>query len=537
MLVEIRSNIFNEGVIKFHEGLNVVLGDDVGSNSIGKSTLLMILDFVFGGKTYLEHNADTIKELEHHTYEITFKFGKNYFYYMRDTNDKNHVSKCNKDFQQIDILSLDSYTSELKSFYELPCQDASFRSIVSLYSRVWGKENLIVDRPLHSYSSEKNYKTILNLIKLFNKYDELTELEKKHAALKKSRETLKHAGKLEYITLIGKRQFNSNENKLAEVRNEIEQYKQELEQMTISLSELVTEEIVALNAEKDRLVNEKGKYESKLKRIEFNSESKTRISKKKFEKLEEFFPNVNTEKLNNIESFHGGLTRILSNEIKVAKSNITINIEQLQRQITQINNQLGSLLNVENQPNYLIEKLIRLDTMEKQLVTENKFFNEKERLADDTKNVASQISEEKIKVLEEIEFKLNKKINDLNNSIHIENRRAPSIKLTPSNYTYNIDENTGTGKAYTNLILFDLAIFKLTPLPVVIHDSLLFKQIEVSTVDNIVNLYSEFSKQVFISIDETSKYSDNTQEILKKSCIQELSNSKLLFTKDWRNKN
>ena len=37
-------------------GLNSILGDDVSTNSIGKSTLLMIIDFVFGGNTFISKN-------------------------------------------------------------------------------------------------------------------------------------------------------------------------------------------------------------------------------------------------------------------------------------------------------------------------------------------------------------------------------------------------------------------------------------------------------------------------------------------------
>ena len=36
--------------IRFHEGLNTILGNETGANSIGKSTFLMILDFVTGWK-------------------------------------------------------------------------------------------------------------------------------------------------------------------------------------------------------------------------------------------------------------------------------------------------------------------------------------------------------------------------------------------------------------------------------------------------------------------------------------------------------
>lgn len=40
--------------IYFHKGLNVVMGNDTGANSIGKSTFLMIIDFIFGGEDYIK---------------------------------------------------------------------------------------------------------------------------------------------------------------------------------------------------------------------------------------------------------------------------------------------------------------------------------------------------------------------------------------------------------------------------------------------------------------------------------------------------
>ena len=53
MLVEIMCDEFKDhgtprGRIQLHAGLNTVMGSSSGSNSIGKSTFLMIIDFVFG---------------------------------------------------------------------------------------------------------------------------------------------------------------------------------------------------------------------------------------------------------------------------------------------------------------------------------------------------------------------------------------------------------------------------------------------------------------------------------------------------------
>ncbi len=52
MLREIYCDKFHQEQIVFNPGLSVVLGTNTGDNSIGKSTFLLIVDYVFGGSTY-----------------------------------------------------------------------------------------------------------------------------------------------------------------------------------------------------------------------------------------------------------------------------------------------------------------------------------------------------------------------------------------------------------------------------------------------------------------------------------------------------
>ena len=52
MLREIYCEAFHQKNIRFNEGLSVVLGTVTGTNSIGKSTFMLVVDFVFGGTTY-----------------------------------------------------------------------------------------------------------------------------------------------------------------------------------------------------------------------------------------------------------------------------------------------------------------------------------------------------------------------------------------------------------------------------------------------------------------------------------------------------
>ncbi len=70
MLTEMTSPVFKEKgkerpPIRFKGGLNVVLGKEDGENSIGKSSALLAIDFVFGGDTYLK--SDGVKHIGPHT--------------------------------------------------------------------------------------------------------------------------------------------------------------------------------------------------------------------------------------------------------------------------------------------------------------------------------------------------------------------------------------------------------------------------------------------------------------------------------------
>ena len=98
MLVEVRCDKFvsngkARGPIRFHAGLNAVLGDDNGSNSIGKSTFLMILDFVFGGSDYVKKCVDVQENVKEHTICFAFDFVTSYALHRFARPVRSHVGK------------------------------------------------------------------------------------------------------------------------------------------------------------------------------------------------------------------------------------------------------------------------------------------------------------------------------------------------------------------------------------------------------------------------------------------------------------
>ena len=76
----------------------------------------------------------------------------------------------------------------------------------------------------------------------------------------------------------------------------------------------------------------------------------------------------------------------------------------------------------------------------------------------------------------------------------------------------------------------------LSSLPVLIHDSIVFKNIGDDPVKNIFKQYLVNNKQIFIAIDKIEDYhSNDTVNTLKSKTIIELDDGKELFGKSWGN--
>jgi hypothetical protein len=114
-------------------------------------------------------------------------------------------------------------------------------------------------------------------------------------------------------------------------------------------------------------------------------------------------------------------------------------------------------------------------------------------------------------------------------------KKSPLISLAPSRYSIKSEDDTGTGTSYRVLITFDLALLRLTALPVLIHDSLLFKNIDDDALDGILSLYEENNdKQVFISIDKVGSYGQKVQSIVEEHKVLQLSEGNPFYGKTWK---
>ena len=117
-------------------------------------------------------------------------------------------------------------------------------------------------------------------------------------------------------------------------------------------------------------------------------------------------------------------------------------------------------------------------------------------------------------------------------------REAPRLDLKDGkSYTFGTSTNRGTGNNYKNLIIYDLSILTKTALPAIIHDSFLLTDIGDTPTGAIVKQYIKIAptgKQVFIALDKTESYGEETDKDLNSNQVLYLcENGGELFGWSW----
>ncbi|RDY22598.1 hypothetical protein CHF27_012535 [Romboutsia maritimum] len=534
MLIEIKSNIFRKEKIEFHKGLNIILGDDEASNSIGKSTALMVIDFAFGGNTYIKHHKDVVKNMGDHEILFCFNFDGDDYKFKRTTFDYENVIKCDNNYEEKCKIKLSEFNEFLQKKYRVKYENTTFRGLVSLYSRIWGKENYNIKKPLDIVPKSKDKDMIISLIKLYNQYSKISGVDKTLKQYEDKKRTIDKGMKLNYIPKINKTKYTKNTTAIDLLNDEIISIKNNLGILCDNPIEMSNKELLELNKEKTIISNRKSKYISKLNLVQFNISKRKKISKGKFKDLIQIFPYVNLNRLEEIENFHSNIIKYLDEEVKEEEMKLNSNIDILNQRISEIDSKISNILKVNDAPKLIVDKIVDSTTKLNTLEKENKFFKLREEIKNNIDTEKSNLEIITSEVLSNIEISINNKIKSIYENLEIDVVNAPRIGLEINSYDFNVIDNTGTGYAYTSMIALDLAIFEITKLPFIIHDTMLFKNIENKTMENLIDIYHTYQdRQVFIAIDESNKYGSETKSLIKLDKVIELDKESTLFKKVW----
>ena len=508
MLKEMICDSFgNTKRIIFREGLNIVQG--YSGNSIGKSTFLKIVDFVFGGDYYIKSNKDVVEQVKDHTIYFVHKFGNESYYFARSTSAPKEVTKCDKDFKELAKFSVTDFNNFLLEKYHLADRDSNWRSLVSLYSRIWKKENKEVDHPLYSFRSQKTDEAIMTFIKLFNLHHDVNLLQKRKKALDDEGDAWNTAEKYSLVSIPAKASdIVKFEKEAAKIENSIQILRKSILMTSVDSFENLEIKLADLFKTKKNLLAIQGRLVREISRIREDSSSQAFQKPIVFEELVSLFPNINIERLLEVETFHNKISDNLKTELQVELLRLNKLYEEVQKEITTINNLITELTSLPTTAQESLNKIIDLSRQLDRINLTASMYNKHKELSKQRVATKKELDKSLVLITQHIAQLVNEKIMQLCLKIDSANNEAPELFLSPHQYRYGVANNTGTGKAYTDLILFDLAVLSLTDLPILIHDSFLFNNINDRTIEDFILLYSEFKdKQVFISLDKIGRAS------------------------------
>lgn len=537
MLNEIICDEFKEKKITFHKGLNVILGDELGSNSIGKSTFLMIIDYVYGGKDYVMKSTDIQKNVGTHIIKFSFVFEGKEYYFSRNTDDTEYINVCNDKYETVKKITLDEYTAMLKQLYGFGEKEISFRDVVGRYIRVYGKENLNEKHPLDVVRNEKAVQAVNAVLKLYGMYDTIRELEELSKRKNEELKTFKNAQKYNIISKIGARQRKDNDKKLVECEKEKEAITDELNNSILEINSEKTTLILELKRELSDYNKRIRSQRAKLLPLQENITGNRVISESDWEMLKSFFPEIDLKQLEEIQNFHKEINIVLKEEIKEEILSIQNVIDLLQENKALVEAKVKEISETSNLSQVILFKFAELQKKIDVLSNQNKYYDNLQVLENEKKDADSRKKEMRMQQLLLLQNKINIKMQQLNDEIYHDTKIPPTIMFTDNQYKFETVDDTGTGTCYRGMVLYDLGVLQETCLPILVHDSVLLKQIEDVAVEKILEMYKISEKQIFIALDKASSYSDQSRKILLEKKVLSLEpNGGELFGKSWSRK-
>ena len=513
-------------VVEFEDGLNVIRGTDENKNSIGKSTLLLLIDFALGGEDYENHCSVAVNKIGHHTIYFVLEINGETLCCSRSTSNANWIVYYKDDsFQEeVSAISVDDYLSELNRLYKLE-EGFTFRQMVSPFIRVYQRQTTSEKSPLQAAYTQPVYQSILDHLKLHGVYNDLNTAMRERDEIDDKIKTYKKSSDYKYIRKITKKEYEEN-LKL------IEKYRLEKDSLLKDYQEKVYDAKAAKNLESSSIAATLADLETRRDNLiarKASIESLSNINLDNFyaslEELKEFFKGVEFNSLEETQKFHSEMASIFNSQAKKERAKIDKEIAELDEEIKVYREKYKSINHIETLPETVIRQHYDYAAEIKRMEDENKKY------LDNLQNMAD-LEAKKLNVIEKSKTILSNLQNDINEGLKELNKnfyegRIACPKLTfngiDKKYTFYTPTDEGTGTSQKGVILFDIYTLGSTILPIVVHDTIMLKHIEDYTLQQIIKLYNGVgNKQIIIAYDGKKDIDEEAQKILATKTRMEL---------------
>lgn len=527
MLYEIKCDAFKTTeTLPIHEGLNIVLGQENKANSIGKSTFLLAIDFVFGGNAYVDLKNRIVKLFGNHTIFFAHKFESGTYYFSRSTETSDVIAKCDENYKpNNETLKLKEFTDFLKKEYKLENSELTFREIVSVYSHIAGRFETDFENPLKNEGDTSQSKGITRFEKLFPEYENIKPKAKSLELAETKAKTFKSASDYGFI----KTSVNSDKDAQRLVSEKEELIKDLEETKTGKAREIfafegkTAQEAADIKNELKRLRSKRSRLQSEIAAIQ-KLDTTSKVSDDDLKVLQTYFPSVNLKKIQDVQSFHNSICKIVNTECRNEEEKLKKMLSVVIKEIEELENKISP--DLKDIPQTVLEeygkKSVKIEQIEKSL----EYYELKKNLLNEKTSAENELRITQEQALASVAEKIN-------NALSLFDEESKTLKFefpTQKSYRLYRVNDVGTGTKHLNLIIFDLAVLSITEAPFVIHDSYIFHELEDERVNFCLALYSDFckkyKKQVFIALDGQDKCNENSKAIIENAKVIQLEKGK-----------
>lgn len=226
----------------------------------------------------------------------------------------------------------------------------------------------------------------------------------------------------------------------------------------------------------------------------------------------------------------------MCNELDEERSRLNALLAQVNVDINALKSRLQNT-STENYSRIVLEKHSALIKEINRLIQENARFDEETELVAAEKVASERAQTMRKEQLIYLQNTVNLRMAEVNDFLYSGRKTPPTLTFNDLQYTFQTRDDTGTGTSYKGLVVFDLSVLELTQLPIIVHDSVVLKQIADEAIETILMKYQSIGKQVFIALDKAPSYTGPATEILEKTTVLSLSkDGNELFGRSWNDK-
>lgn len=535
MLIEIQCDKFapEHQIIRFNSGLNTVLGS---SNAIGKSTFLWIIDYVFGGESYYSLTDDIKKEIGPHTIYFTFEFEGQPYYFYRSTDDPKSVYRIDKERHFITKLTLDEFRRFLFQEYKIGLPALTFSEITERFFRIYGRENTLEKYPLLVKPREQDEKAVDFLLKLFGHYKILASIKfmEEELGIKASQLKSRQRQKVDIDKI------ESNQKTIESLRKRLQKLMKNSEEAQLAMFGFDTqtfERITAVQKELNSIIRKRNRLQSQLNAIKSNITDSKAETASEFESLLRFFPNANLKAFEEIEHFHIKIREILGEEMDQEIYRLQPLIEEYDKEIRRLNRKIEESGIAKEMSERVLSQCVNVSKSIDRLEEETAELIHQKELQDARAEAEQKLEKlllQQTEKLGEIQDDINLRMETINGVVTEKQETAPLLYITPQkDIIFETPGNTSEGTAFKSLVVYDLSVLELRPIPAIIHDSNILKRIEDVHLEHILERYQSTKRQVFIAFDKADSTTEKAHRILEETAILRLSDGNELFGRSW----